>query len=271
MLDQTGYRLSLSGTPQRIISLVPSQSELLFHLGLGERVIGITKFCIHPEEWFREKTRIGGTKKVDLDKIRSLQPDLILGNKEENLLADIEALRQEFPVWMSDIVTLGDATDMIRSVGQMTEKSIESEQIAGEIEFAFSELMLTTKKPRPLRIGYLIWDHPLMAAGNNTFINSMIRACGWVNCFAQLDRYPQINQDMIRDAAPDVLMLSSEPYPFKEDHLFQFQTQLKDCTCLIVDGECFSWYGSRLLHAPRYFTTLKAQILQLKGMQDSAE
>src|SRR5688500_11346244 len=99
-IDQLGRNITLKGEPSRIISLVPSQTELLFDLGLGEHVVGITKFCVHPKEWFRSKTRVGGTKKLDIEKIRSLNPDLIIGNKEENEKEQIEELIKEFPVWM---------------------------------------------------------------------------------------------------------------------------------------------------------------------------
>jgi len=115
-----GRKVDAPVHPQRIISLVPSQTELLFDLGLGDRVVGITKFCVHPEVWFRTKPRVGGTKKVDLEKVRKLEPDLIIGNKEENERADIDALAAEFPVWMSDVRHLESALDMIHRIGMIT-------------------------------------------------------------------------------------------------------------------------------------------------------
>ena len=111
--------IRLGATPRRIVSLVPSQTELLYDLGLEERVVGITKFCIHPKEWYRSKVRIGGTKNVNFDKVKTLRPDLIIGNKEENFKEDIEALEEIAPVWMSDIFTLDDSLEMINQLGSV--------------------------------------------------------------------------------------------------------------------------------------------------------
>ena len=111
--DQTGRSITIPDSPKRIISIVPSQTELLFDLGLSDEVIGITKFCVHPEEWFRKKTRVGGTKQLNMETIRSLQPDLIVANKEENEQVQVEDIAKEFPVWISDIKTLSDAKRMI--------------------------------------------------------------------------------------------------------------------------------------------------------------
>src|ERR1700722_20147309 len=100
--DQMGRTISVEWPVKRIISLVPSQTELLYSLGLADEVIGITKFCVHPKEWFHSKTRVGGTKKLDFEKIAALKPDLIIGNKEENEEVQIKQLMQDYPVWMSD-------------------------------------------------------------------------------------------------------------------------------------------------------------------------
>src|SRR4051812_11307667 len=117
--DQMGNAVELEGPPSRIVSLVPSQTELLFYLGLDKEVAGITKFCIHPAEMFHSKPRVGGTKKYDFEKIRQLAPDLIIGNKEENEQKQVEELQKLYPVWMSDIRNLADALQMIRSVGEL--------------------------------------------------------------------------------------------------------------------------------------------------------
>src|ERR1700741_3198050 len=107
-IDQTGRKISIPQIPQRIISLVPSQTELLFDLGLDKEVVGITKFCVHPPEWFQTKTRVGGTKQLKIDLIKQLQPDLIIANKEENVKEQIEELEKHFPVWISDVNNLED-------------------------------------------------------------------------------------------------------------------------------------------------------------------
>src|SRR4051812_42104384 len=122
--DARGSKLdNFKQAPKRIVSVVPSQTELLYHLGLNEEVLGITKFCIHPQEWFRSKTRVGGTKTLNLETIRQLQPDLILANKEENEKDQIEALANEFPVWVTDVTNLNEAVQMIAAIGKLTGKT----------------------------------------------------------------------------------------------------------------------------------------------------
>ena len=171
--DQLQREVNLPFYPKRIISLVPSQTELLFDLGLGERVIGITKFCIHPNEWFRNKVRIGGTKNLNLSLIEELQPDLIIGNKEENSKSDIEFLEKKFPVWMSDIVTLEDSMNAIKKIGAITNSQTKSERICLNI-LSKSEKFISSNVKLSGTFLYLIWYNPIMAAGKNTFIDSMV-------------------------------------------------------------------------------------------------
>lgn len=255
--DQMNRTLQVPERPERIISLVPSQTELLHDLGLGERVVGITKFCIHPEHWFRGKARVGGTKQVDLDKVRALKPDLIIGNKEENTQADIEALEQEFPVWMSDVRDLDGALDMIRRVGVLTGTTSRSEALVSGIEHAFATLQPTTP---PRSAAYFIWRDPMMVAGGDTFISDMLHRAGFSNAFAhRKERYAEITPAELAAADPDVILLSSEPYPFAEKHLAEFQMTCPGTPVRLVDGELFSWYGSRLLKAPAYFSRLIAE------------
>ena len=254
--DQMGRKVNVPASPQRIISLVPSQTELLYDLGLGDRVVGITKFCVHPGTWFKTKHRVGGTKKVDLAKVRSLRPDLIIGNKEENERADIEALAEEFPVWMSDIRDLAGALDMIRGFGQLTDTSSRADELATRIAAGFAQV---APLDPPYSVAYLIWREPFMAAGHGTFINDMLLRCGLQNVFDEGDaRYPEITPQELAESDPDIILLSSEPYPFKEKHIQELNMICPGTPVRIVDGELFSWYGSRLLRSPAYFSgTLK--------------
>jgi len=258
--DQTGYSLFIPHRPVRIISLVPSQTELLSVFGLNEEVIGITKFCVHPEQWFRQKQRVGGTKTVNIPLVQSLQPDLILANKEENIKVQIDELRVSFPVWVSDVSNRADALSMILQVGEMTGKAEEATSLVEEINRRFLSLEGDRTAHKPLRVVYLIWQNPVMTIGGDTYINDMIEACGWENLFRNQDRYPVTNADEIRRLKPDILMLSSEPFPFKESHLQAWLEILPESKVLLVNGEFFSWYGSRLLEAPAYFTGLLQQI-----------
>lgn len=252
--DQMHRTIQVPAHPQRIISLVPSQTELLYDLGLGDHVVGITKFCIHPEAWFRSKARVGGTKQVDLDKVRALKPDLIIGNKEENSQTDIEALAKEFPVWMSDIRDLDGALDMIRRVGQLTDSTTRAEDLVNRIHGGFAQLVPLDP---PCSVAYLIWREPYMAAGAGTFIHDMLLRCGLHNVFDEGDaRYPTITAPQLAAADPDLILLSSEPYPFKEQHIQELNMICPGTPVKLVDGELFSWYGSRLLHTPAYVAGL---------------
>jgi len=261
--DQLNRKIELNDTPKRIISLVPSQTELLFDLGLNEEVVGITKFCVHPAEWFKTKTKVGGTKNYDLEKIKALQPDLIIGNKEENEQRQIEELMHLYPVWMSDIVTLKDACDMITAVGTLVGKQQQSTLLKLQIEYQFQKISSAAHLSDKISVAYFIWKKPYMVAGGTTFINEMLHICGFTNVFAshQSSRYPQISQEDLLAANPQLIMLSSEPYPFVEKHVQEFQRICPDAKIMIVDGEFFSWYGSRLVKASGYFTKLIQQFL----------
>lgn len=242
-----------SNLPQRIISLVPSQTELLADLGLGDRVVGITKFCIHPKKWRKTKTIVGGTKKFDFEVIRSLNPDLIIGNKEENYQEGIEELQKHYPVWMSDIVTIEDAYQMMLKIGDLTGTSEKAFALTERIKKDFASI-IPLKSQRTL---YLIWKNPWMGAASGTFINEMLKISGLQNCMGNKTRYPEVTSDEIKELNPDLILLSSEPYPFKEKHMEELQMLCPKSKILLVDGEMFSWYGSRLLKFPTYLEDLK--------------
>lgn len=257
--DQMGREVTFSYPPRRIISLVPSQTELLYDLGLADEVVGQTLFCIHPEAMHKSKPRIGGTKNYKLDKIAALQPDLIIGNKEENEKAGIEELEKHYPVWMSDIQTLDDALDMMTRIGALTHRSDKAREITTKIKQAFDSFKpLTTT---PLATAYLIWREPWMAAGHSTFITSMLARLGMQNVFMnETSRYPQFTGEQLASVNPELILLSSEPYPFKEKHISELQQLCPRAKVMLVDGELFSWYGSRLLHSVEYFKRLLLQI-----------
>ncbi len=249
--DQLNRSIRLPALPKRMVSLVPSQTELLADLGLEQEVAGITKFCIHPTDWFRNKTRVGGTKQLHLDKIRALQPDLIIANKEENEKAQLEILMREFPVWISDVDTLPAALDMIRSVGALTGKEKKAVELATEICRRFQTL--NPRLPAKTKTAYFIWRDPWMVAGSQTFIHDMLQRCGLKNCFEHLPRYPEITLQQLHETNCELILLSSEPYPFGEKHLADFRKRFPKTDIRLVNGEMFSWYGSRLLQTPEYF------------------
>jgi ABC-type Fe3+-hydroxamate transport system substrate-binding protein len=257
-IDQLGHEVQLpTFPPQRIVSLVPSQTEMLSHLGLTEQVAGITKFCIHPEPWRQSKTIVGGTKKFDFKRIDQINPDLVIGNKEENYREGIERLREKYPVWMSDISTLEDAFKMIDNVGHLVNRKKDAQYLIEEIWNEFREF----RKPvQPKTVLYLIWYSPWMAAGSQTLINSMLRMMGLKNAVHDEPRYPELSPIDICELNPDLIFLSSEPYPFKQKHLGELREIAPQSKIVFVDGEMFSWYGSRLLKAPAYFKSLLDEI-----------
>lgn len=251
--DMMGRVVEVNYPPKRIVSVVPSQTELLFDLGLEEEVVGITKFCVHPEKWFRNKTRVGGTKQLHLDKIRELQPDLIIANKEENTQEQIEALAAEFPVWISDIQTIEQGLVMIEWIGELSGKAEAAAKIITEIEKGFSQLH---KASSAKSVAYFIWYKPWMSVGGDTFISDMIERIGWKNVFADRTRYPEVVLGELKAANPELVLLSSEPFPFKEQHIAEIKEVLPDVEVRLVDGEMFSWYGSRMRFAGEYMSDL---------------
>ena len=237
----------------RVVSLVPSQTELLFALGLGGRVVGVTKFCVHPPEARQMAAVVGGTKNFHFDKIDALRPDLIIGNKEENYREGIERLAAAYPLYLSDINSLPEALAMIREVGRLTGTAAPADALAQRIAADFATLSLPAE---PIPAAYFIWRQPYMVAAADTFIDDMLRRAGFANVFGHLSRYPEITPAQLQAAAPRQILLSSEPYPFREKHLAEFRAICPAATVRIVDGELFSWYGSRLLHSAAYFARL---------------
>ncbi|MGZ5220184.1 MAG: ABC transporter substrate-binding protein [Chitinophagaceae bacterium] len=256
--DQTGRTILLETIPQRIISLVPSQTELLFDLGLNEEVVGLTKFCVHPPEWIYTKARVGGTRKLHIDIIHQLQPDLIIANKEENVKEQVEECADNYPVWISNVNNLANAYDMIEQIGLMTGKIEKAESLIGQIKKNFSQLPSHDSR---LKTAYLIWNDPYMTVGGDTFIHSMLEACGFNNMYADKSRYPIITIDELHTLNCQLLLLSSEPFPFKQKHIDELHALLPGTRIILVDGEMFSWYGSHLQYAPKYFQELQRTIV----------
>ncbi|MEM7114855.1 MAG: helical backbone metal receptor [Chloroflexota bacterium] len=259
--DQMDRSVTIPFPPQRIVSLVPSQTELLFDLGLGEQVVGVTKFCVHPAEQVRQKQSVGGTKKFRFDVIEQLQPDLILGNKEENYEEGIERLVASYPVWMSDVKTLNDGLEIIRAVGEMTGCSEQASELARQIEAGFGALAHNlVPSQKPIRTAYFIWQKPYMVVGGDTFIDDMLARCGFENVFREWNgRYPQLTPADIEAANLDLILLSSEPFPFAAKHQQAIATEFPNVHVELVDGELFSWYGSRLLKTAPYLTNLASE------------
>lgn len=257
--DQLGRTLSFSKMPTRIISLVPSQTELLVDLGLQKSLVGITKFCVHPKNLRKQVEVVGGTKQVDFERIKSLNPDIIICNKEENTIEIVSTLEKIATVYVSDISTIEESLQMISALGSIFSVEEKASEIIQKIETNLNEFKSFSANLKTKKVIYLIWKEPLMAAGTDVFINTMLKLNKWENILQQnvqienYDRYPVIDESLLADA--DVILLSSEPFPFKNE----FQNILINKfgkEVLLVDGEYFSWYGSRMIKAFDYFKTL---------------
>ncbi len=258
--DQLNKELILDEYPKRIISLVPSQTELLVDLGLEKNIIGITKFCIHPKQLLLDKTIVGGTKKVNYKKIISLQPDLIIGNKEENTKEMIHELEEIAPVYISNILTIEDSLKFISDIGQLCNRKIESIQLVQKIDNAKIDFIEFVKNQPFRRVAYFIWNKPWMVVGSNNYINEILKLNKFENIFGNApNRYPEVYVENFYDLSPELkpefVLLPSEPYHFKKEDIKELKQHI-DCSMKLVDGEMFSWYGSRILKAFEYFKNL---------------
>lgn len=253
VVDHLFREITFEYPPKRIISIVPSQTELLFDLGLDKEIVGLTKFCIHPIDKFARCVKVGGTKKLNSELIKKLKPDLIIGNKEENSAADIAELADLFPVWLSDIYTLEDAKKTIFDIGDLVDRQPEASYLNHLISAGFNDLQtLALERGINQSVAYLIWNKPYMAAGINTYINDILMLNGLSNVVKKT-RYPELDLSELADLNPDLVFLSSEPYPFNEKLVEEIQALLPNSKVMLVDGEMFSWYGSRLVKAVQYF------------------
>lgn len=262
--DQTGNFISIPFPPQRIISLVPSLTELLFDLGLENEVVGITKFCVHPQQWFNSKARIGGTKQLNISLTESLKPQLVIASKEENVKEQVEAVQQFCPVYCSDICNLQQSYEVMERLGFLTDRVQKAKHLINTIQVSFKKLPSVVK---PTRAAYLIWREPYMTVGGDTFIHHMMQLAGFENVFAADQRYPTLTVEDLKKLDVEVVLFSSEPFPFKGKHLEDFaqqwlqQNNFQPIPFLkIVDGELFSWYGSRTLYAAEYFMKLRESL-----------
>ncbi|WP_348634876.1 helical backbone metal receptor [Winogradskyella sp. SYSU M77433] len=258
MLDQLHRSVDLKQKPIRIVSLVPSQTELLVHLGLENSVVGITKFCVHPNHILKSKTIVGGTKQIHVDKIKTLQPDIILCNKEENTPEIIESLNKVAPIHISDVNNLEDCFELIKMYGEIFEVEDRALDLIENIKKERLDFRAIIQNREKRKVAYFIWKKPWMAVASETFINCMINDAGFENVFKGEKRYPEIKLDNPKLKEAEVILLSSEPYPFKEKHIKELKLIFPDKEVVIVDGELFSWYGSRLLESYKYFSRLFA-------------
>ena len=251
--DQLNNIITLTKTPQRIVSLVPSQTELLVDLGLGDKLVGITKFCVHPSRLRKEIKVVGGTKTLHFDKVQQVSPDLIICNKEENTREMVMELQKIAPVWVSDIYTIEESLQMIESIGAICDVKEKASEIIETIQFEKQDFLKFINHKLSQKVAYVIWKKPLMVAGKNTFINTLLKLNKFENVCEENTRYPEIDISKLKNV--DQVLLSTEPFPFKQKDAQRLSNEIGK-PVKIVDGEFFSWYGSRLGKAFQYFKTL---------------
>lgn len=237
--------------------MVPSLTELLCDLGLEDSIVGVTKFCVHPSHLRKQVEVIGGTKTVHVDKVAALNPDFVLANKEENTKETIEAIEQICPVFVSEIKTPQDTTNLLKDLGVIFGITPLTDKISNQLTSALPMNLFNGQK-----VAYLIWKDPYMTIGGDTYIQSILESIGLQNAFSNQDRYPQITIDDMRAAKLDSIFLSSEPFPFKQIHIDELSSHLPDTKIVLVDGEAFSWYGTRLLKIGDYFEKLHSLLIK---------
>ncbi|MEM9986553.1 MAG: helical backbone metal receptor [Bacteroidota bacterium] len=254
MLDHLGRVCPLSQEPQRIISLVPSITETLFALGLKKHVVGRTRFCIHPQPAVQQVVRVGGTKQINYARLQDLKPDLIVAEKEENTPEMIAELEKSWPVFVAQVESIPQAHRLITDLGKLCNRRAAASKLLANIRQKWSQVPQFT---HPRSVAYYIWRDPDMVVGKGTYIQSVLERIGLENVFlSKAGRYPTLAQGDLARAKPDLVLLSSEPYPFKDKHIQEFQSQAMNARVELVDGEMFSWYGSRMEQAATYLSRL---------------
>ena len=265
--DHLGRVVNLPAAPQRIISLCPSQTETLMALGVGQRLVGRTRFCIHPKRELVSVKNVGGTKMVDFERIRALKPDLLIGEKEENTAAMIDALANEWPVYVTDVRDVDSARRMVLDLGQITGTEEMALTVVAKVDASFAGIRPFKK---PVSCLYLIWKDPWMVVGADTFIDSVLEKCGFHNLGRDLvGRYPVVTEEIFKEKMPEMVLLSSEPFPFSETHIAELQDIMPKSVVRLVDGEKFSWYGSHMVDVEIYLNQVLQDSLACLSLHNS--
>lgn len=253
--DHLGRKITYEFPPKRIISLCPGITETLFEIGLENEIAGRTRYCKYPVA-AQEIPAVAGTKDLKLEKIHEVKPDLIIMEKEENTKEMVEMLEQYYPVYVAEVQTIDNAYRMITDMGRLTDRKQKADTLADSIRSAFAGLPALPAA----RVAYVIWKKPYMVAGRDTYINSLLQRIGFVTPFAgSTDRYPTVTEMQFKEENLDLVLLSSEPYPFKEKQQREFQEMLPGTSIQLIDGEMF-WYGARMLKSAPYLREFPFQV-----------
>jgi len=257
-VDASGVTVDLARPPRRIVSLVPSITETLCALGLADALVGITVYCVEPRDVVSGKNRIGGEKNPDLDKIRGLEPDLVIANIEENLRDHVDTLRSwSIPVWVTYPRTVAEGIRLIAELGAVTGTDARARELLSEIEPLYERVAKAAARRPPVPVFYPIWRGPYMTINRDTYIHDLLRVCAGRNVFADRgERYPTVTLDEVAAQRPAVILLPDEPFRFRRAHLADFagyadMPAVRDERIHLVDGKPFSWHGPRIADALR--------------------
>lgn len=247
-----GTFVELAQPAERIVSLVPSESETLHYLGAEDRIAGITKFCERPWSMFKAKTRVGGPKDPDVDRIRELEPDLILCNKEENEKDAVEELREIAPVYVSFVVKVDEAAQLIADLGALTGCGENAAEMVAQIAQGRETVAGAKADYTFRRVLHLVWKDPYMTVSRDTYIYDLLTQAGLEPVVPRIrKRYPMIDGDFIRECNPEAVFFPDEPYKFKFSDIDEFREEFADLACVRndglykIDGATVTWFGYR--------------------------
>jgi len=262
-----GSELALPHPAERIISLVPSETETLYYLGAEERLIALTDYCIHPPSLFKKRTRVGGPKDPKLERIRDLEPDLILANKEENTREAVDELRAIAPTFVSEVVTLDDAKALISALGTLTDSAAKASELCASIENTRRRFAEHPPDFAFRRALYLVWKEPYRTISEQTYIYNLLSAAGLSPlAFPQLpSRYPELPPEVIAESGAELVIFPDEPHNFTYSDIQEFSEQFPELPAVAnhalfkVDGATLCWYGYRTTYALDYIASFMMQ------------
>lgn len=271
LVDASGTALPPGPPRRRIVSLIPSTTELLCRLGLADALVGVTAFCVEPRELFRTRPHVGGQKTPDLERIRALAPDLVIANIEENAREHVDALRAwGVPVWVTYPRSVVDTIRMVRELGALTGVEAAAARLADELE-GLRAAAAAREAGRPaIPVFYPIWRGPWMTVSRDTYVHDVLGACGGRSVFADhARRYPVVTLEEAAARRPEVILLPDEPFRFRRAHLADFAAwtdvpAVRDGRIHLVDGKLCAWHGPRLAEALRVLPGL------IRGERDGA-
>jgi ABC-type Fe3+-hydroxamate transport system substrate-binding protein len=263
LVDASGVAVEVARAPRRIVSLIPSTTEILCRLGLADALVGVSAYCVEPRDVMRAKPKVGGEKNPDLAAIRALSPDLVIANIEENLRPDVEALRASgIAVWVTYPRTVAQTLAMIRELGELTATTARAEAMIAEIEPTYERARAETATRPGVPVFYPIWRAPWMTINRDTYVHEVLTLCGASNVFADRpERYPTISLDDVAARRPAVVLLPDEPFRFRRAHLREFEPYadlpaVRDGRVHLVDGRLCAWHGPRVVEALRTLPAL---------------